>query len=118
MESACFFDLLKAAAELAGKHHLFINLKSAYSCLITPSGRFLFNNSGTPALAKAGTGDVLSGIIAALLAMGYGSTESVCIGNYLHGRAARLLVQKSSNHSLLAGEIEGFIGQALAEIEN
>jgi ADP-dependent NAD(P)H-hydrate dehydratase / NAD(P)H-hydrate epimerase len=116
--SGTFYDLLVSAAKFSKKYSVFINLKSTYSCLITPSGRFLFNSSGISALAKAGTGDVLSGIIAGFLCMGYSATESICLGNYIHGRAAYLAVGKNSFHSLLAGEIEQFIGQATAEIEN
>ena len=116
--SGTFFDLMNSAVELAQKHSIFINLKSTYSCLITPSGRFFFNSSGIPALSKAGTGDVLSGVIGALLCTGLSSTESVCVGNYLQGRAAQLAVEQESQHSLLAGEIEGFIGLAIKEIEN
>ncbi len=115
--SGTFYDLLVAAAQFSKKYSVFINLKGTYSCLITPSGRFLFNSSGISALAKAGTGDVLSGIIAGFLCMGYSATESICLGNYIHGRAAYLAVGKNSCHSLLAGEIEQFIGQAIAEIE-
>ena len=116
-ENLSFWEMLGAGSDLAQKQGIFINLKSAYSCLITPSGRFLFNGSGTPALAKAGSGDVLTGIIGAFLAMGFSVTESVCIGNYVHGRAASLSLGEKSQHSLLAGEIEQFIGQAIAEIE-
>jgi hydroxyethylthiazole kinase-like uncharacterized protein yjeF len=115
--SGTYFDLMDSASALARKHSVFINLKGSYSCLITPSGRFFFNSSGLPALAKAGTGDVLSGIISALCCMGLSSTESVCLGNYLHGRAGALCLNQGSQHSLLAGEIQGFIGQALKEIE-
>jgi len=116
--SGTHFELIQSSILMAKKYSVYINLKGTYSCLITPSGSVLFNSSGTPGLSKAGTGDVLAGMIGGLLSMGYSSTEAVCLGNYLHGRAASLCLLKNSPHCLLAGEIQEFIGQAMLEIEN
>ena len=59
------------------KWGIWILLKGAYSALASPQGKVYFNSSGTPAMATAGSGDVLSGILAGLLAQNYEDTEKL-----------------------------------------
>jgi NAD(P)H-hydrate repair Nnr-like enzyme with NAD(P)H-hydrate dehydratase domain len=67
-------------------------LKGAGSIVAYPDGRFAINSSGNSALASAGTGDVLAGMIGALLAQGVSVDAALTIGVCLHGAAADTLV--------------------------
>jgi NAD(P)H-hydrate epimerase len=77
-------------------------LKGAYTVVAAPDGRCSLLPFANPALAVAGSGDVLSGIIAALLGQRLGSYEAAVLGGYLHGAAA---AAAGLDSGLLAGEI-------------
>jgi hydroxyethylthiazole kinase-like uncharacterized protein yjeF len=85
-------DRVRAATKLASSLCAQVVLKGAGSIVARPDGTFDINASGNPALATAGSGDVLSGILGALLAQGIGAAEALRIGVCLHGAAADALV--------------------------
>jgi len=71
----------------------------------------------TPALARAGTGDVLAGAIVGLRAQGVKAFEAAVLGAYLHGRAGELAAQEvGTTASVLAGEVAEALPMALAEL--
>ena len=82
-------DRVESARELARQLHAIVLLKGSSTVIAAPGGRAVINLTGTPALATAGTGDVLSGVIAALLAQGVDPFAAAATGAYVHGRAAR-----------------------------
>lgn len=102
--------------QLSKQHSVFIVLKGAYSCITTPDGISYFNPTGNPGMAKGGSGDVLTGIIAGLLAQRYDPLNACLLGVYLHGLAGDLAVEKQSVHSLLARDIIDCIGDAYNEL--
>ena len=65
-------------------------MKGAYTTIITPDGNCYFNPTGNPGMATGGSGDILTGIILALLAQGYSSFDASLIGTYVHGLAGDL----------------------------
>lgn len=77
-----------AALELASRFQALVVLKGCGSIVATPDGRWFVNTSGNPGLASAGAGDVLSGMIVALLAQGWPAREALLAGVHLHGAAA------------------------------
>ena len=85
-------DRVGAATELARTLRAHVVLKGAGSIVARPDGSFDINASGNPALATAGSGDVLAGILGALLAQGIEAAEAMRIGVCLHGAAADSLV--------------------------
>jgi hydroxyethylthiazole kinase-like uncharacterized protein yjeF len=82
-------DRVAAARELARHLDAIVLLKGSSTVIARPDGDAVINLTGTPMLATAGTGDVLSGIIGALLAQGVEPFAAAATGAYVHGRAAR-----------------------------
>jgi NAD(P)H-hydrate repair Nnr-like enzyme with NAD(P)H-hydrate dehydratase domain len=81
-------------------------LKGCGSIVATPDGRWFVNTTGNPGLATAGTGDVLSGFVVALLAQGWPALEALLAAVHLHGMAADELVAAGCGPvGLAAGEL-------------
>lgn len=99
------YERLNKACELARTAKVHIILKGAYSAIITPSGRCYFNPTGNPGMATAGSGDVLTGIVLALLAQGYEAEDAAKIGAYVHGLAGDFAKKKQGEISLTAGDL-------------
>ncbi|MBQ5706976.1 MAG: NAD(P)H-hydrate dehydratase, partial [Peptococcaceae bacterium] len=78
---------LEVAQSFAQEHGVWVVLKGANTVAATPDGRLYMNITDSPSLAVAGSGDVLSGIIGAMLAQGMKPEDACCIAVYLHGRA-------------------------------
>lgn len=91
--------------EFARKHHVYVLLKGAHSCLATPEGPCYFNSTGNPALAKGGSGDVLTGMITGLLAQGYSPRDAALLGMYYHGKAGDAARRKRSETSVIASDL-------------
>lgn len=90
---------------IATKHHLHIVRKGYHSRIFSADGICHVNNSGNPGMATAGSGDVLTGVILALLSQGMAPEQAASIGVYLHGRAGDIAVQQQSQASLTATDI-------------
>jgi NAD(P)H-hydrate epimerase len=119
-ECANEFERWQKAVQLSEQYHLIILVKGHHT-LIAAKGKGWFNSTGNVGLAKAGSGDTLSGIITALLAQGYASAEAAILGVFLHGLAADLALEVQSTESLLASDTIECIGKAfkdLAAFEN
>lgn len=98
-------DRLGAARELARLTGCVVLLKGEASLTATPDGRIVVNSSGTPLLATAGSGDVLSGLIAALLGAGMPAPDGAAAGAWLHGAAGEKLEEALGDAGLLAHEL-------------
>ncbi len=83
-------DRIGCALRLAERSRAVVVLKGAGTVLARPDGAWMINSSGSPALATGGTGDVLAGVLASLLAQGYPAWSAACLGVWLHGRAGDL----------------------------
>ncbi len=102
-------DRIEAARRLAAASGAVALLKGATTAVADPSGRVLLARAGTPSLATAGTGDVLSGIIGALLARGVPALEAAALGAHLHGRAGAL----GHRSGLVAGDLPQLVARVL-----
>ncbi|KAA6349543.1 Bifunctional NAD(P)H-hydrate repair enzyme Nnr [termite gut metagenome] len=111
-------ERLTKACELAQTFHVYILLKGAYSVLITPGKECFFNPTGNTGMATAGSGDVLTGIILALLAQGYVVEEAAKIGAFIHGLAGDFAWERLGMISLTAGDIINFLPEAWKYINN
>ncbi|MCD8292771.1 MAG: NAD(P)H-hydrate dehydratase, partial [Prevotellaceae bacterium] len=99
------YERLTRAVELAGKSGAHIVLKGAYTAVISPSGKCWFNATGNEGMAKGGSGDVLTGILLALLAQGYDTETAARLGVYVHGLAGDIAKQTRGNIGMTAGDI-------------
>ena len=91
------YERLTKARELAKSAGVYIILKGAYSVIIAPSGKCWFNPTGNPGMATGGSGDVLTGVVLALLAQGYDAETAARMAAYVHGLAEILLARAWSN---------------------
>jgi ADP-dependent NAD(P)H-hydrate dehydratase / NAD(P)H-hydrate epimerase len=107
-------DRVSSSAELAGQHRAVV-LKGA-GTVTSCGGRQVINTSGSPALATAGTGDVLAGVIGALLAQGLEPLEAGALGAYLHGRAGEAAAAALTPVCVIAEDIPEFLPSAVAEV--
>lgn len=99
-------DRLNLARNFAVKYRVILLLKGQNSIIAAPDGKIYINTSGNSALAKAGSGDVLTGIIGGLAAQGIEPFQAAVLGAYLHGKSADILVKSGINPaSVLAGEV-------------
>ncbi len=105
-----------AAAALARRARATISLKGCRSVVATPDGRMSFNLSGCPALASAGSGDVLTGLLGAFLANGLEPFDAARLAAFVHGLAGELARPPCASRGLLADEVPDFIAAALMEI--
>jgi NAD(P)H-hydrate epimerase len=99
------FERLTKAKELSAYLQCYIVLKGAYTVVITPEGNCYFNQTGNPGMATGGSGDVLTGIILALLSQGYSQENACRIAVYVHGLAGDIARNRVGEISLTAGDI-------------
>ena len=94
------YERITKAKELATYLQCYIVLKGAWTVIITPEGQCHFNTTGNPGMATAGSGDVLTGILTALLAQGYTSEAACKLGVFLHGRAGDIAAEEKGQISM------------------
>lgn len=92
-------------------------LKDARTVAVSAGRRPYINLSGNQAMAKAGSGDVLAGIITGLLAQGTSPRTAGILGVYLHGCAGDYARQEKGSYSVMAGDLTDYLGQVMKELE-
>lgn len=99
-------DRIKAAKNFAREYHVVVLLKGAYSIISDSMGNeVVVNPTGNSALAKGGSGDILTGMIGAMLAQGVDAYSAAADAAYCHGYAAELVSKEKFASSVLAGDI-------------
>ena len=106
------FDRLQLAVSNAARLNIYIVLKGHYTAIITPRGKVYFNNTGNAGMAKAGMGDVLTGMITGLLAQQYFLPEAAILAVYIHGLAGDIAATKFSQESMQASDLINCIADA------
>ncbi|HEX6989504.1 MAG TPA: NAD(P)H-hydrate dehydratase, partial [Bacillota bacterium] len=109
-------DRPAAARALARRSGAVVLLKGARSLVAEPSGALWIVPTGSPALATGGTGDVLAGLIGALLAGGLSPVQAARAGAFLHGWAGQRLARRLGSHGLVAGDLPAAIARARAAL--
>jgi NAD(P)H-hydrate epimerase len=88
-------------------------LKGAPTVIAGADGEVWLNSTGNPGMATAGMGDVLTGVIAGLIAQGVSSFNAAVLGVYLHGLAGDIVAQSLGMHGLMAGDVLNAIPKAI-----
>lgn len=98
-------DRLSVALEFAKKYSVVLLLKGVPTIVATPKGHAFINTTGNAGMATAGSGDVLTGIVAGLLAQGLGPAEAASAAACLHGMAGDIAANTKGTHGLMATDI-------------
>jgi len=104
------------AEDFAKEFNLTLVLKGYQTIVISGGGGIYINGTGNPGMATAGSGDVLSGVIAGLMAQGLSDFEAASFGVYIHGRAGDIAAENRSEISLVAGDIVDFLHVVFKEV--
>ena len=108
------YSRLEACQQFSTALGICIVLKGHYTYLSTPRGKLYFNSTGNPGMAKAGSGDVLTGIMAAFLAQKYSIDAASRLAVYIHGMAGDLAAERYGEAGLMPSDMIDLIGSAIS----
>lgn len=109
------YDKLNRTIEFSKKHNVIVVIKGAHTVIIDGEN-LTFNSTGNPALATAGSGDVLTGLITGLIAQGYEPKNAAIFAVYLHGKTADMAIQETGYETFIASSILEFLPDALLDL--
>lgn len=115
-DHANWWQRIQTGIEKARELKLYILLKNDYTIIITPDRHVYFNTTGNPAMATGGMGDVLTGVIASLLAQKYSSEEACIIGAYVHGKAGDELALPNRLNVVMPGQLAARLPITIAKL--
>ena len=107
------FQRIRKAEETATGRKLYILLKGPYTATVTPITPVIYNSTGNPGLATAGSGDVLTGILLGFTGKGQSAFEACLTGAFLHGYAADLYQTDYQSESLMASDLIDYLPRAM-----
>ena len=111
-------ERLESARSAASRSGAVVLLKGEATIVAEPSGRTYVVPTGNPGLATPGTGDVLTGVIAAQLAKGLAATDAACLGAYVHGLAADLAAREAvGTEGMIASDLFQFLPAAVERLK-
>ncbi len=108
---------IDVAQETARKYNVFLVLKGIRTVVASPDGDVYINPTGNPGMATGGTGDVLTGVIAGLLAQGMTPLDAATTGVFLHGLAGDLAAEEKGEYGLIAGDLMNTIPAAIQRVQ-
>ena len=111
------FDKLELLREQAKSLNINILLKGAHTIVANTEGVCFFNSTGNAGMATAGSGDVLTGIITALLAQGYEPSSAAILSVYVHGLAGDLAAERVGQEALIASDIIENLGATFKKLQ-
>jgi len=110
-------DRIGQVRRLASESGAVAMLKGSRTLIAAPDGHARINLTGSPVLATAGSGDVLTGTIGGLLARGLGALDAAAAGVYLHGLAGTL-AGRTLGEGTLAGDVAAHLPEAVTRVED
>lgn len=105
-------ELILKARNLATENGITVVVKGAPTVTIAPDGKMYVNTTGNPGMATGGSGDVLTGMVLALLAQGYESEQAALIAVYIHGLAGNIAARRLSMTAMTSADIADSLPQA------
>ena len=106
----------KTALAFAREHNVTVLLKGANTAVASPDGRIYVNPTGSPALSRGGSGDLLTGMIVSLAAQGLSPFDAACLGAYVHGLAGKLAEQKFTYYAATVERIIACLPDAFSQL--
>jgi NAD(P)H-hydrate epimerase len=106
-------DTFNVAKEFSREFEVITLLKDAHTIIASPTGHTYINTTGSTSLSKAGTGDVLTGIIAGFISQGMDVFSAGMLGSYIHGRAGEMASASLSDYGVLASDVLDLIPKCL-----
>ena len=110
------YERLTKVKELAAYLQSYIIVKGAWTTIVTPEGEYFFNPTGNPGMATGGSGDVLTGILLALVAQGYSREEACKLGVYIHGLAGDIAAEEMTETGMISSDIINALPNAWKKI--
>lgn len=112
-------DLLKTCQRYAEEHHITLILKGAPTFIFHPQKPIFVNPTGDPGMATAGSGDVLTGLLASLLSQGLDCRKAALLGVYLHGLAGECAAkQRKTSYGVMATDLIAHFASAYDALQN
>jgi len=108
---------IESSRKLSVEYGIYVILKGARSIVTTPEGEIYINPTGNPGMATAGTGDILSGIVAGFLSQGLSAKDSSILGVYLHGMAGDIAAANLTQTALIASDLLKTFPEAVKGVE-
>ena len=105
-------ELINTSVNICNKYNINILIKGYYSVLVTPSGEYHVNGTGNSGMGKAGSGDVLTGLLSGLLAQGYSAEDAGIIGMFVHGLSGDLAKEAIGEDAMVSGDLLKYLGEA------
>ncbi len=114
----CYSDFhrLQEASQMATDFQIYIVLKGHHTAICLPDGKVFFSATGNAGMATAGSGDVLTGVMTALLARGYSQRDACIVAVWLHGLAGDIAAEHLGRESLVASDIIRFLPEAFKSL--
>jgi len=110
------FDRAEKAKAFAQRYNIILVLKGHHTLISMPDGHQFYNTTGNEGMATAGSGDVLTGLLLALLAQGYSPAATAILGVYIHGLAGDIYAHDNHSSSLIASDLTRYFGKARINI--
>lgn len=110
-------ELLEVCQNYAEENNATLVLKGAPTLIFHPGVSVLVNPTGDPGMATAGSGDVLTGLIASLLSQGLSQRNAAALGVYLHGLAGEYAAQEHTSYCMIATDLIANLSRAIKRIE-
>ena len=111
------FHRLQLLRDFCRTYRVHVVLKGGHTAVGAPDGTVYFNSTGNPGMATGGSGDVLTGLLTALLAQRYAPLNAARLGVYLHGLAGDLAAQAMSPEALTASDLITHLGRAFQRLD-
>jgi NAD(P)H-hydrate epimerase len=111
-------DRIAAVRAAAARAGCVVVLKGSRSLTCDPGGRVMINTTGNPGMATAGCGDVLAGVLGALLAAGLDALSAAVLGVWVHGHAGDLAVGRYGETSLIAGDLVDQLPESFLQLQD
>lgn len=109
-------DRINVAQYFAKKWNKIVILKGANTVVVSPAGEVFSSPFANPVLATAGTGDILAGTVAGMLAQGLKPVDAACVGVYVHGLAGEMVREKIGNAGSLASDLLPLLPLSIKQI--